>query len=195
MAYKNLCLGANALSKQQSVGQRSTDCSYYYNLLASMGAVQESHDMCTGADIVGGKGRITHTVGDPTRHCPTHSLSIVFCAFHIRKQTAFRDWLSSCAPKEGHRFCARNHLIGTKGCFPSSRCDAVFRCPKDSIIIISIFGDVGKRHLCCLRRRRAVSTPQERYHLRAGTACVGCKECITLTGGDLVFTAQATASK
>ena len=61
------------------------NCSFYRDLFALIGTIQERDDLCTGAAIGGAERGSGRAVGHAVLHCPCHSASAEGISRHIGK--------------------------------------------------------------------------------------------------------------
>ena len=83
------------------------NCSFYRDLFALIGTIQERDDLCTGAAIGGAERGSGRAVGHAVLHCPCHSASAEGISRHIGKAV--------------DRAGSRAQRTVSSGCFPAQR--------------------------------------------------------------------------
>jgi len=95
--------------------------------------------------------------------------------------------LCNCSKEEGHDLtscaaCVRGELTAA-----DALRDVVFDRPKDSVAVIVACFDIRERIVAALRRRLALTAPQEGCDLTTGAGCVRTEGGCAQTCGDAVF--------
>ena len=145
-------------------------------LLVHHVAVQECHDLRSGAGGVGAEGGGAGACGDTGFGGPEDGFFVVGAGLDVRKGIVrcLRCGAALEAPEEGDDLCAGAGRIGTKRGCAGAGCDVLFHCPEDGFIVVSV-GDVCKGVVGAGGLRAACCPPKEGYDLRTRTACVGAK--------------------
>ena len=129
-------------------------------------AVQERHDLRSGAVCIGREGRGGRAVGNVLLDGPQHRVSIVSASGNIRERVAAaRCGGLLSAPQERHNLRSRAVRVRRERRVAGTLGDPVLDCPQDGAVIIAACGFLAAGSL---RRARGRSRPGRGCRCRRG---------------------------
>ena len=132
-------------------------------------AIQEGHDLRTGAVVVGAEGSGGSTGSNTVLHGPQDRIGVVGVSGHIREGihgAGNRELLR--APQEGDDLGAgTGHVRAECGIRGANR-DTLLHGPQHGVVVVAASLHIGKGHGAGLGSGRTGGAPQEGYGLGAG---------------------------
>lgn len=148
-------------------------------------AVEEGHDLASGAVTRGAEGRVRSAAGDSLLLGPLDGGGVVVAAVHVREAAAAADRrLTGKAVQEGHGLAAGHGGVGAEGRRGGAGGDPLLHGPQDGVIVISALVQVGEGRGGRLGCGAAGGTPEERHHLGAGAGSLRAEGRGGGTSGD-----------
>ena len=136
-------------------------------------AIQEGHDLRSGAICVGAECGVGGPLGDVLLGRPQNRISIVGGGLHIGKgigRTRCRGLLGT--PQERDDLGAGAGHVGAERGVAGALGDAILHRPQHSVVIIAAHRDVGEGHGVGFGFGTASCSPQEGHGLRSGAGSV-----------------------
>ena len=151
-------------------------------------AIEEGHNLCPSAGVLGGERRCARAVGDVAFDCPENGAAEIGARLYVGKRVirAGRRGLPLIAPEEGDDLRTGAGVVRAEGRAGRAVGDALFDCPKDGIVIIRALPHVTERVFAAYGVGLSGRAPQEGHDLRSRAALLRAKCRRTRAVGDLI---------